>query len=55
MSLRAADLALWRRSNLIRIREIASGKNQERPRNDKNFLYFYRSNHATQTNCAKDT
>jgi len=34
MSLRAAALVLWRRSNLSIQEEIASGENQERLRND---------------------
>jgi hypothetical protein len=34
MSLRAAALGLWRRSNLGIHEEIASGEEQKRPRND---------------------
>ena len=34
MSLRAAALGLWRRSNLRRMKGIASGEEQERPRKD---------------------
>jgi hypothetical protein len=34
MSLRAADFALWRRSNLHISKGIASGEEQERPRKD---------------------
>ena len=34
MSLRAADLAFGRPSNLLVIEGIASGKEQKRPRND---------------------
>jgi hypothetical protein len=34
MSLRAAASGFWRRSNLYIAQEIASGKEQERPRND---------------------
>jgi len=46
MSLRAAALAFWRRSNLSILVGIASGEEQKRPRNDiiheqgGNF-YFY--------------
>jgi hypothetical protein len=46
MSLRAAALALGRRSNLRIVEGIASGEEQVRPRNDIVFfvvrkLYFY--------------
>jgi len=34
MSLRATALGLWWRSNLRMVEGIASGKEQERPRND---------------------
>ena len=34
MSLRAAALVFWRRSNLHIVVRIASGEEQERPRND---------------------